>query len=37
MDILKMIQKEIYYGSVSLIIQDGIVIQINKYEKIRLK
>lgn len=33
---LKMV-KEIRHGSVSLIIQDGFVIQIDKYEKIRLK
>jgi hypothetical protein len=34
--ILQMI-KEISHGSINLIIQDGYVIQIDKYEKIRLK
>ncbi|ADY57076.1 Protein of unknown function DUF2292 [Syntrophobotulus glycolicus DSM 8271] len=34
--IMKMI-KEIHFGSLNLIIQDGILIQVNKYEKIKLK
>ncbi|OOM14354.1 YezD family protein [Clostridium saccharobutylicum] len=35
-EILKMINK-IKYGSVTLIIQDGIIIQVDKNEKIRMK
>lgn len=35
-EILKMINK-IRYGSVTLIIQDGIIIQVDKNEKIRMK
>ncbi|MBR1744212.1 MAG: YezD family protein [Lachnospiraceae bacterium] len=34
---IKKLVKEIKYGSVTLIIQDGKVIQIDKNEKIRLK
>jgi hypothetical protein len=29
--------KEIGYGSVTLVIQDGVVVQIERQEKIRLK
>ncbi|MFT8349881.1 DUF2292 domain-containing protein [Clostridium saccharoperbutylacetonicum] len=35
-EILKMIEK-IKYGSVTLIIQDGVIIQVDKNEKIRMK
>ena len=34
---LKRILSEIKYGTVTLVIQDGILIQIEKNEKIRLK
>lgn len=33
----KKIINEIKYGSVTLIVQDGVVIQIERQEKIRLK
>ncbi len=33
----KKIISEIKYGSVTLIVQDGVVIQIERQEKIRLK
>lgn len=36
LEILKMIDK-IKYGSVTLIIQDGVIIQVDKNEKIRMK
>lgn len=35
-EILRMVQK-IKYGSVTLIIQDGVIIQVDKNEKIRMK
>lgn len=35
-EILKMIEK-IKYGSVTLIIQDGVIIQVDRNEKIRMK
>lgn len=35
-EILKM-AAEIKYGSITLIIQDGIIIQVDKNEKIRMK
>lgn len=34
--ILKMVE-QIKYGSITLIIQDGVVIQVDKNEKIRMK
>lgn len=34
---VKKIISEIKYGSVTLIVQDGVVIQIERQEKIRLK
>lgn len=35
-EILKMAE-QIKYGSITLIIQDGVIIQIDKNEKIRIK
>jgi hypothetical protein len=35
-EILKMVSK-IKYGSITLIIQDGVIIQVDKNEKIRMK
>ena len=35
-EILKMAE-QIKYGSITLIIQDGIIIQVDKNEKIRMK
>ncbi|MDR3595713.1 YezD family protein [Clostridium sp.] len=35
-EIFKMIEK-IKYGSITLIIQDGVIIQVDKNEKIRMK
>lgn len=35
-EILKMTE-EIKYGSITLIIQDGVIIQVDKNEKIRMK
>lgn len=35
-EILKMIEK-IKYGSITLIIQDGVIVQVDKNEKIRMK
>ncbi|OCA97274.1 YezD family protein [Clostridium beijerinckii] len=35
-EILKMVEK-IRFGSITLIIQDGVVIQVDKNEKIRMR
>jgi hypothetical protein len=35
-EILKMVG-EVKYGSITLIIQDGVIIQVDKNEKIRMK
>jgi hypothetical protein len=35
-EILRMVEK-IKYGSVTLIIQDGVIIQVDRNEKIRMK
>lgn len=35
-EILRMVEK-IKYGSVTLIMQDGVIIQVDKNEKIRMK
>jgi hypothetical protein len=35
-EILKMVE-EVKYGSITLIIQDGVIIQVDKNEKIRMK
>lgn len=35
-EILKMVEK-IRYGSITLIIQDGVIIQVDKNEKIRIR
>lgn len=37
LDIIKRLVAEIKYGTVSLVIQDGKIIQIEKNEKYRLK
>lgn len=37
LDDIQKIVSEIKYGSVTLIIQDGVLLQIEKNEKIRLK
>ena len=35
-EILRMVEK-IKYGSVTLIIQDGVIVQVDRHEKIRIK
>lgn len=35
-EILKMVE-EVKYGSITVIIQDGVIIQVDKNEKIRMK
>ncbi|MBE6050312.1 MAG: DUF2292 domain-containing protein [Clostridium sp.] len=37
LSVVQDIVKDIKYGTVTLIIQDGVVLQIDKSEKIRLK
>lgn len=37
LEVVKKIVSEIEYGSITLIIQDGVIVQIDRNEKIRIK